>query len=66
MPDVIRRPAPVGSEYSLFEVWWEKYAQTLNSRATLTWVELAWSGWFARSEIAEGKEATVFKRREGE
>ena len=54
---------PVTSEYREFEVWWEKYVQTLNSRATLIWQEIAWSGWFARSEIAEGKEPTVFERR---
>lgn len=63
MPDILRKPPNSQTEFQAFEVWWQKYAQTLNSRATLTWVELAWSGWFARSEMAEGKEPTVFARK---
>ena len=54
---------PPTTEYQEFERWWEKYAPTLNQRATLVWQELAWSGWFARSEMAEGKEPTVFERK---
>jgi hypothetical protein len=54
---------PVTTEYHDFEVWWKEYAKTLNQRATLTWVELAWAGWFARSEVAEGKEPSVFPRK---
>ena len=57
---------PVTTEYQDFEVWWEKYAQTLNQRATLVWQEIAWAGWFARSEVAVGKEPSVFPRRQGE
>lgn len=60
---IVGQPEPPETEYQRFEVWWEKYAQTLNSRATLTWIELAWSGWFARSEIADGNEPTVWKRK---
>lgn len=54
---------PTTSEYRQFEVWWGEYVKTLNQRATLVWQEIAWSGWFARSEIAEGKEPTVFERK---
>lgn len=50
-----------------FEKWWARHALTLNQRASLVWDELAWAGWFARAEIAEGKlEPTIFPRREGE
>ena len=35
-------------------------------RATLVWQEIAWAGWYARSEVAEGKLPTVFERKEGE
>lgn len=54
---------PVTSEYRLFEEWWTEYVKQLNQRATLIWQEIAWAGWFARSEIAEGGEPTVFERR---
>lgn len=54
---------PVTTEYQEFETWWAEYVKTLNSRATLVWQEIAWAGWWARSEIAEGKEATIFPRR---
>ncbi len=54
---------PTTSEYRDFEVWWQEYVKQLNQRATLIWQELAWAGWFARSEVAEGKEPTVFPRR---
>jgi len=50
-------------EKTEFDKWWQDYAKTLNMRATLTWYELAWSGWFARSEIAAGQEPSVFPRR---
>lgn len=59
-------PPVVETEYMVFEKWWPGYAATLNSRATLVWQEIAWAGWFARSEIAEGGEPTVFPRTEGE
>lgn len=54
---------PTASEYERFEEWWQEYVKQLNQRATLVWQEIAWSGWFARSEIAEGKEPTVFERK---
>jgi len=57
---------PVTTEYIEFEKWWDDYARTLNMRATLVWQELAWAGWFARSEVAEGKLPSVFERKEGE
>lgn len=69
MSDRFRITGPFGAdkpsttEYTEFEKWWLEHAKTLNSRATLVWEELAWSGWFARSEIAEGKEPTVFARK---
>jgi hypothetical protein len=54
---------PTTTEYQDFEKWWEQYAKTLNQRATLTWIELAWAGWWARSELAEGKdEPTIYPR----
>jgi len=56
-------PEEVKSEYQVFHDWWEKYAMTLNQRATLNWIELAWAGWFARSEIAENKEPSIFPRK---
>jgi len=43
-----------------------EYVKTLNQRATLVWQEIAWSGWFARSEVSDGKEPTIFPRRGGE
>lgn len=57
---------PNTGEYHDFDAWWVEHAKTLNTRATLTWVELAWAGWYARSEIAEGKSPTVFQRRDGD
>lgn len=57
---------PVTTEYQEFEKWWAEYVKQLNQRATLVWQEIAWAGWFARSEIAEDKLPTVFKRKEGE
>ena len=51
------------NERTRFEQWWEKASAQFNSRASLVWEELAWSGWFARSEIAEGKLPTVFERK---
>jgi hypothetical protein len=62
MADLFRE-RPNTTEYHDFRKWWENYVLTLNSRASLVWEELAWSGWFARSEVAEGKEPTVFPRR---
>jgi hypothetical protein len=59
-------PPVVETEYQVFERWWTDYAKTLNARATLTWIELAWAGWWARSEKAEGKEPTIYPRRGGE
>ena len=56
----------VETEFQIFERWWVEYVKTLNSRATLVWQEIAWAGWFARSEIDEGKQPTVFPRRKGE
>jgi len=60
------KPPVVETEYQQFERWWPDYAATLNSRATLVWQELAWAGWFARSEIAENKKPSIWKRKEGE
>jgi hypothetical protein len=54
------------NEYIEFESWWQEYAKTLNQRATLNWIEIAWAGWFARSEKSEGKVPTIFPRRKGE
>jgi len=54
------------NERTRFEAWWAEASKAFNMRATHTWDELAWSGWFARSEIAEGKMPTVFARKEGE
>ena len=54
------------NERTRFEAWWKEASKGFNMRATPVWDELAWSGWFARSEIAEDKIPTVFKRREGE
>lgn len=51
------------NERTRFEAWWRKAAQGFNMRATPVWDELAWAGWFARAEIAEGKEPTVFERK---
>ena len=59
-------PRIVEGEYQKFERWWPEYAKTLNMRATLVWQELAWAGWFARSEVAAGKLPSVFPRKEGE
>jgi hypothetical protein len=57
---------PNTTEYTEFREWWLEAVKSFNSRATLVWEELAWSGWFARSEVAEGKPPTVFPRRPGE
>lgn len=57
---------PVTTEYDSFREWWIEYAKTLNQRATLVWEEIAWSGWFARSEVAESKSPSIWARREGE
>lgn len=54
------------NERTRFEEWWKKASSQFNMRATLVWEELAWSGWFARSEIAEGKIPSVFARKKGE
>jgi hypothetical protein len=54
---------PDDNEYTEFLKWWPDYAATLNQRATLVWQEIAWAGWFARSEVAEGREPSVFPRR---
>jgi len=59
-------PPVVETEYQTFERWWAEYVKTINQRATLVWQELAWSGWFARSEIADGKEPSIFPRRGSE
>lgn len=65
IPD-IRYDKPVTTEYQEFEKWFAEYVKTLNSRATLVWQELCWAGWWARSEIAEGRQPTIYPRREGE
>lgn len=57
---------PPTTEYIEFEKFWQEYAKTLNQRATLVWQELCWAGWWARSEVAEGREPTIFPRKEGE
>jgi hypothetical protein len=57
------KPPVVETEYQIFERWWKQYADTLNSRATLNWVELAWAGWFARSEVAENKSPSIWQRK---
>ena len=58
---------PHGSNERIeFEKWWAQHAQSFNQRATVVWDELAWAGWYARSEIAAGMEPTVFPRKEGE
>ena len=57
---------PDTNEYTQFMEWWPDYAKTLNMRATLVWQELAWAGWYARSEVADGNLPTVFERKEGE
>ena len=57
---------PHENERTRFEAWWKEASKEFNMRATPVWDELAWSGWFARSEIAEGKLPTVFKRKGGE
>jgi hypothetical protein len=54
---------PVTTEYQEFEKWWEEYVKQLNQRATLVWQEIAWAGWFARSEVAEKKRPSVWKRK---
>jgi hypothetical protein len=54
------------NEYTEFRKWWVEHSAQFNMRATLVWEELAWAGWFARSELAEGKPPTVFLRRKGE
>lgn len=53
----------VETEYQIFERWWSKAGDQFNMRATLVWQELAWAGWYARSEIAEGKQPSVFARK---
>ncbi len=58
-----RTDRPDSNEYTEFREWWLEFVKTLNSRATLVWEELVWAGWFARSEVAEGKEPSVFPRR---
>jgi hypothetical protein len=60
------KPPVVETEYTEFEAWWAKYVQTLNQRATLVWQEIAWAGWYARSEIAENKALSIWARKEGE
>jgi hypothetical protein len=57
------KPPVVETEYTAFEGWWEKYVQTLNQRATLVWQEIAWAGWYARSEIAENKSPSIWERK---
>jgi len=56
-------PVTNTNEYIEFEKWWKEYVKTLNMRASLVWQEIAWAGWFARSEIAEGKTPTIFQRK---
>lgn len=50
-------------EIAEFDKWWAIAGNQFNMRATIVWRELAWSGWFARSEIAAGKEPTIFYRK---
>ena len=59
----LRDDKPVTTEYMDFESWWKDYAPTLNQRATLVWQEIAWAGWFARSEIAEKKSPSIWARK---
>lgn len=54
---------PDSNEYTEFREWWVKYADTLNQRATLVWEEIAWAGWFARSEVAENKPPSIWARK---
>jgi hypothetical protein len=61
-PFSLVKTEPVSNEYQDFMKWWPEYAQTLNMRATLNWVEIAWAGWFARSEVGEGKLPSIFPR----
>jgi hypothetical protein len=59
----LRDEKPTTTEYHDFEKWWKDYATTLNSRATLVWQEIAWAGWFARSEVAENKLPSIWERK---
>ncbi len=59
----LRDEKPTTTEYQEFRKWYLEFVKTLNSRATLVWEELVWSGWFARSEIAEGKSPSLFPRK---
>jgi hypothetical protein len=59
----LRDEKPITTEYQDFEKWWADYVQTLNSRATLVWQEIAWAGWFARSEVAENKSPSIWERK---
>jgi hypothetical protein len=56
-------PPIVETEYVVFERWFAEYVKRLNSRATLVWQEIAWAGWFARSEIAENKPPSIWQRK---
>lgn len=57
------KPPVVETEYQQFEVWFKEYVKTLNMRATLVWQEIAWAGWFARSEVAENKKPSIWARK---
>jgi hypothetical protein len=59
----LHKEVPTTTEYQEFEKWWKDYGNTLNRRATLVWQEIAWAGWFARSEVAENKSPSIWARK---